>query len=592
MYFSFYLYFFRITLLFFVLSLARALPLGAQDLTPEQKREGQRIEESIQELRRQEEAEKLRQAEEERRGFKPSPHSEDRKERDLGKDRLYRRGRQCVYFGKISIVGDPFLSKSDHDFLTEELVKRCLGPEEINFLIRKTTNYYIERGLVTTRVYIPTQNLNDGSFELRVVPGYIESIEFKDKNGYKSQIFTAFPTLIGQRLNLRHIEQGLEQINRLSSNNARMGLAPGKKAGASRIIIQNQKTKIWSFSLGVSGTGSQATGGAVANYSLGLDNLFLLNDSLTLSGSRNIKGTGNPDNFNRSFNTQWSLPFGYWTLSYSRFQSEYLSVISPSGQLKVNYLGESQSENITIERNIYRGRTAKTVFSTSINKNKSENFLEDGLLTHSSGQNSSNKVSLSHSHSTGWGTFRISSEYSSGIHNPESKGTTFTTDRTIDDLNWKKIEFSFNYSLPFMIAERNFSFQSNFQQQLTENILHPNEEFGIGGLYTVRGFKNQSLSADLGYYWRNEIHWYLNPNPEWDILGYLWGIPSFFIGFDWGRTASRTRDANVGVLRGIAIGINSHGEYGHFSLTLSQSVSWPDHFEKETAAWFSMGFKF
>ena len=581
-------------LFLFAFFLSWGASLGAQQriLSPVEREKGIQVEESIQELRRQKEAEKLRKAEDNRRDFKPSPHSEGKKKKDLKRSRLYRKGRQCVYFSKVSILGDPFLSKADHNELTQEMTGRCLGPEEIDFLIRKTTNYYIERGLVTTRVYIPTQNLNDGSFELRVVPGYIESIEFKDKNGWKSQIFTAFPTLVGQRLNLWHIEQGLEQINRLPSNNARMGLAPGKKPGASRIIIENQNTKIWNFSLGLSNSGSEATGGASVNSSIGLDNLFLLNDSLTFSGSGNVPGTDSPENFSRSFTIKWSLPFGYWTLSYFRSQSRYLSLISPSGLQKVRYIGNSLSENYSIERSIYRARTAKTVFAISLNQNTSKNFLEDELLVHSSGSNSSSTVNLSHSQYTGWGSVRINGGYSFGIHSPESKGITFATDRTIDDLNWKKTELGLTYSLPFSLGQENFTVQSSFQQQNSNHILHPNEEFVIGGLYTVRGFRNQSLSADIGYYFRNELHWNLSPNPGEDPIAHLWGVPSLFIAYDLGQTGSNTRSPNVGVLHGVAVGTNSYGKYGNFSLVLSQSLSAPTYFEKERALWFSMGFNF
>ena len=576
--------------LFFVLLTAQLFPLGAQNTRVTE--ETRRTENAIQGLRRQEEAAKLRRAEDERRSFKQSPHDEDKKERDMGRGRLYKRGRQCVYFKTIDIKGDPFLSKAERDELVQELEKRCLGPEEIGFLIRKTTNYYIERGYVTTRVYIPPQNLNDGGFELRVVPGYIESIEFKDRKGYRSQIFTAFPTLTGQRFNLRHVEQGLEQINNLQSNNARMSLLPGGKAGASRILIDNQNTKFWGFSFNLSNSGSESTGTSVASSSLTLDNLFLLNDSLNLSGSRNIQGVGNPENFNRSFTVRWSLPFGYWTISYFHSRSNYLSVISPSGRQKFKYLGNSSSEQYSMERAIYRGRTAKTVFSTSISRNKSENFLEDSLLLHSSGQNSSSEINLSHSHYTELGSFRINAGHSFGIHDPENKGITFTTNQTLDDLNWKKIEVGLSYSLPFTLAEQNFSFQSSYQQQHTDNILHPNEEFSIGGLYTVRGFKEQGISADIGYYFRNELHWYISGSAEQSQAALFWGSPSLFIAYDLGLVESNTRSPNAGSLAGTAIGVNSYGKYGHFSLTLSESIVQPDYFEKERVIWFSMGFKF
>ena len=57
----------------------------------------------------------------------------------------------------------------------------------------------------------------------------------------------------------------------------------------------------------------------------------------------------------------------------------------------------------------------------------------------------------------------------------------------------------------------------------------PGEQFGIGGLYSVRAFKEQSLSGDRGFYVRNELHW--NPaGLENSVAPQLWGVPGFFLG--------------------------------------------------------------
>ena len=539
-------------------------------------RENSRLENAFRNFQRQEDEYKLKKLEDDRRSFKKNEHDEDVDEADLKKNRTFRRGRQCVYFRKISIKGDPLLTKPQHDSLVKELSRRCLGPEEIGYLLRKTTNFYVSRGYITTRVYIPNQNLNDGTFELQVIPGIIENIKFNEGKGYKSEIAMAFPGISGQYLNLRHIEQGLEQINRLQRNQARMRLLPGKKAGGSIILLDRVESKFWNASLGFSNSGSEASGEAVTSYSLGLDNLMLLNDSIKFTATRSLEGVISPDNFSKSLTSTLSIPLGYWTFSYYRSNSEYQSI---GGTLiKTKKTRTSTTEDISLERNIYRSKTAKTTLSASSTRKDSEFLLEDVAPEGSNPTTFSTKLNISHSQLTSYGKLRVNAGYRFGTLEREG---IITKDKLSDDLRWQKLEGGLNYSLPFKIAKQNFQFTTAYQQQYSKNILHPEEKLYVGGQYTVRGYKNNSLSGDLGYYFRNEIHWYLTggapPTPQTS----LWGSPSLSFAYDFGAVAANARSSTTGHLSGLGIGLSSYGRSGNYSLAYGKSYKWPSSLETE-----------
>lgn len=59
------------------------------------------------------------------------------------------------------------------------------------------------------------------------------------------QFLTIFPGVKGSVLQLRDIEQGLDQLNRLPSNNATMRIEPGAEAGSSRVLINNVQKRTW-----------------------------------------------------------------------------------------------------------------------------------------------------------------------------------------------------------------------------------------------------------------------------------------------------------------------------------------------------------
>ena len=48
---------------------------------------------------------------------------------------------------------------------------------------------------------------------------------------------------------------------------------------------------------------------------------------------------------------------------------------------------------------------------------------------------------------------------------------------------------------------------SRMTGQRSEDVLYGPQRISIGGLSSVRGFKEQSLSGDSGGYWRNQLRW-------------------------------------------------------------------------------------
>jgi hemolysin activation/secretion protein len=62
-----------------------------------------------------------------------------------------------------------------------------------------------------------------------------------------------------------------------------------------------------------------------------------------------------------------------------------------------------------------------------------------------------------------------------------------------------------NWMRPFQIGQQNFTFTTAINGQLGVDVLYGSEQFFIGSLYSVRGYRNSSIAGDSGYYWRNDI---------------------------------------------------------------------------------------
>src|SRR5690606_4098992 len=115
----------------------------------------------------------------------------------------------------------------------------CLGAEGINVAMAHVQNAIIAQGYVTTRVLAAPQDLRTGELSLTVIPGRVRAIRFADANP-RAHFLNAVPIQPGDLLNLRDIEQGLENLKRAPTADADIRIEPAEgenaKPGESDIV--------------------------------------------------------------------------------------------------------------------------------------------------------------------------------------------------------------------------------------------------------------------------------------------------------------------------------------------------------------------
>jgi hemolysin activation/secretion protein len=193
---------------------------------------------------------------------------------------------------------------------------QCLDINAINQLVASLTDLLVERGFVTSRVYVPEQNLQSGVLRLVVIPGRVQSILLPDGTSDLS-LRAAFPVHPGDILNLRDLEQGLEQLGRPSSQQATMELLPGDAPGESIVRVKRIRTRPVHLLLSEDNSGQMATGKNQLTGQVNADNVIGINDVLTVSQSQDADEVAHPRSKSQSFS--WLLPWGKWSgyLSFS-----------------------------------------------------------------------------------------------------------------------------------------------------------------------------------------------------------------------------------------------------------------------------------
>ncbi|WP_372450334.1 POTRA domain-containing protein, partial [Paraburkholderia aspalathi] len=157
---------------------------------------------------------------------------------------------------------------------------QCVGKQGIDMLTRGLQGVILSRGYITTRVLLPAQDLSKGTMKFTLIPGVIRNLKFADENT-RGTWKTAFPARDGDVLQLRDLEQGLEQMKRVPNQDATMEIVPGTVPGESDVVITTKRTKPWSLVVSADNSGTDETGRYIGNVTLGLYNLLGLNDVLS-----------------------------------------------------------------------------------------------------------------------------------------------------------------------------------------------------------------------------------------------------------------------------------------------------------------------
>jgi len=112
---------------------------------------------------------------------------------------------------------------------------RCLGSAGINVLLGQVQNALVGRGYVTTRVVAAPQDLRAGELRLQLVPGRIRQVRFAGEQPGHWRL--ALPARSGELLNLRAIEQGLENFKRVPGAEADIQVVPAELPGESDLLV-------------------------------------------------------------------------------------------------------------------------------------------------------------------------------------------------------------------------------------------------------------------------------------------------------------------------------------------------------------------
>lgn len=463
----------------------------------------------------------------------------------------------------------------------------CLGSNGINYIMTLAQNAVIDRGYTTTRILASPQDLSSGELVLTVIPGRIHEIRYNLDNADQThvnrirRIQNEFPARSGDILNLRELEQGLENLKRVPTVEADIQIVPAEAPNESDVVVSWSQRKVpVRISFNADDSGSHATGryqGGVTlsvDNPLGLSDLFYVNynhdlgskdSTVDIDGNRTGSGT-------HGYSLHYSVPVGNWLIAFNQNYYRYHQAIAGYDQ-NYDYNGSSENTDLGITRMIYRNSHRKIDVSARIWRRKSHNYIDDAEIEVQRRHTAGWAIGLNHQEYLGNAILNLSAGYKRGTGADHSlraaeeefgEGTSRMEIITLDASLMK----------PFRVGKYNFSYDTSFHGQWNKTPLITQDQVSIGGRYTVRGFDGElTLMGEQGWYWNNNLNWQYLPGHQ------------VYAGIDVGHITGRTSEMQLGkTLAGTVLGFKGQIKAGgnwYYDVFMGKPIYKPQHFRTD-----------
>jgi hemolysin activation/secretion protein len=446
---------------------------------------------------------------------------------------------------------------------------RCLGSGGISQVMARLQNAIVARGYVTTRVLAEPQDLTTGVLTLKILPGRIRAIRFSADSDPRATAWNAVPAAPGDLLNLRDIEQALENWKRVPTVEADIRIEPAEALGESDLVVTWKQAFPLRLTLSANDGGSETTGKYQGSVTVSGDHLLAASDLFYATYSNDLGGGRSGDRGTRGTTVHYSVPFGYWTLGATGSDNRYHQSVAGASQDYV-YSGTSATLEARLARLVYRDAANKSTVYLRGYLTRSRNFIDD------------TEVAVQRRRMAGW--------------EAGAEHRAFFADATLDlELAYRRGTGAFSaleapeepfgegtarpqlvtaeaaLALPFELLGQRLRYNGRWRAQWNRTPLVPQDRFSIGGRYTVRGFDGESvLMAERGFLIRNDLSLSFGGGQE------------LYLGLDHGRVGGRSADLLVGRnLTGAVLGLRGAWQRLSYDAFAGRPVGKPAHFQTD-----------
>lgn len=413
-----------------------------------------------------------------------------------------KEGEKKFFIKRINLIGCEFFSEGSFRNIVEKYENKEVSISQLQALAKEIEREYLRRGVISA-VFIPQQEIKDETVNLQVVEAKMGELKVADAKYFNSKrLHYYWDVPRGTIMHYNKISQGIQKMNKNPDRQVKASLFAGTKPGTTDILL----TPVTNFPIhatytfdneGVASSGKRRVGYGIR------DNNFTGHDDIFLAGT----------SFGRSFSGTYfyhTLPITYdgtnILYGYSNSASKPLKEFSGTGLKSDAVTATFSLRQDLYSQSDYLGEVYfqfdakdKTVRTNSgpLNRDRHRTIsLGSNLYFRKVGSS----TSFSGEYTQGLAAFGASSH-----NNPLASRGSLPVFQILNlGAQHKRV-------LPF-------NWQGNFRLkgQFAGRKLASQDEFGLGGIDSVRGYPASDFLADCAVFTSTEIL-----------------IPAYFIPDNW-----------------------------------------------------------
>lgn len=388
--------------------------------------------------------------------------------------------------------GNTIFSDQELNKCVAKYIDKELSLADLNKAAREVTKKYREAGYFLAVAYLPEQQIVDGVVTIEVQEGYLGEIKVEGEAHYsKDFIRSHFDPLSHGALNYNQLVKTLLLLNEYSDLYVRAILEKGSKPGTANVVLKVvDKLPVHAFA-SFNNAGSKYISTLRENAGVSIGNLLVDGSELSLKGT-----VGNPVNQLQFIDLDYNLPLNSYSTKVGAEYSESWYRLGKEFQ-NLRYAGNSFVIKGYLDQPLQRTRTLSTDMSLSfdwirsLNKTQDETTSKDKLRV----------LRLTYTFNRGDDLFMggrnlISFELSQGLNIcGASKLTDQDLSRANADGKFTKLEIDFQrlQRISYLVSA-----YLHCAAQWASNPLLSYEQFGIGGIGSVRGYPPSEYMGDNG----------------------------------------------------------------------------------------------
>ena len=455
-----------------------------------------------------------------------------------------------VFVKNISVVGSTVLSQAQLDELTAPYENREVTTEDLEELRRQITLTYIDKGYPNSGAILPDQAVTDGAITMQVIEGRLSEIRIQGTKHFRpSYLRDRIELSAGPPFNMNPLRDRLQlllQDDRLARLNAE--LKPGQVLGEAILDVAVQETNPLRAFVEYNNYINPTVGENQLRGTITHNNLTGRGDILSASFGASAQASPYHIGVFPNVNATYSIPLNKYDTTFLAGYRFFKFKVVEDPFRPLDITSETQIFTLALRQPIYRTLSDEVAIGIMGEYEQNANSLQ-GIpfdfvngMRNGFGNVAALRFAQEWTHRTTQSVFSVRSRFTAGLDvlGATVNGAPGAADGQffswLGQAEWLKRFESTGIELV------------NFLNiQAANDHLFPLEQIAVGGRYSVRGYRENTLLRDNGFAYQFETRF-----PIWNSsegFPYVQFCPFADVGHSWsakGTTASPQTLASIG----------------------------------------------